>query len=68
MGCMASFGRSTAALDEPTSDLFEYRTAKLAGEELCKRLLEKYRHLTIIVDAAAADQDAADAHLSQSSG
>jgi NAD(P)-dependent dehydrogenase (short-subunit alcohol dehydrogenase family) len=42
------FYPSTAALDEPTSDLFEYRTAKLAGEELCKRLLEKYRHLTII--------------------
>jgi NAD(P)-dependent dehydrogenase (short-subunit alcohol dehydrogenase family) len=42
------FYPSTAALDEPTSDLFEYRTAKLVGEELCKRLLERYQHLTII--------------------
>ena len=42
------FYPSTAALDERMSDLFEYRTAKLAGEELCKRLLEKYRRLRII--------------------
>jgi NAD(P)-dependent dehydrogenase (short-subunit alcohol dehydrogenase family) len=42
------FYPSTAALDEATPDLFEYRTAKLAGEELCKRLSSKYRSLTII--------------------
>jgi NAD(P)-dependent dehydrogenase (short-subunit alcohol dehydrogenase family) len=42
------FYPSTAALDEPTPDLFEYRTAKLAGEELCKRLARKYQRLTII--------------------
>ena len=42
------FYPSTAALDDPASDLFEYRTAKLAGEELCKRLTERYRNLTII--------------------
>jgi len=42
------FYPSTAALDEATSDLFEYRTAKLAGEELCKRLSNKYPNLTII--------------------
>jgi hypothetical protein len=47
-GPLTIFYPSTAALDEPTSDLFEYRIAKLAGEELCKLLLEKYRHLTII--------------------
>jgi NAD(P)-dependent dehydrogenase (short-subunit alcohol dehydrogenase family) len=42
------FYPSTAALNVATPDLFEYRTAKLAGEELCKRLTEKYRRLTII--------------------
>src|SRR5262249_26711391 len=42
------FYPSTAALDEATPDLFEYRTAKLAGEELCKRLANKYPKLTII--------------------
>ncbi|HYW45896.1 MAG TPA: MaoC/PaaZ C-terminal domain-containing protein [Bryobacteraceae bacterium] len=42
------FYPSTAALDEPASDLFEYRTAKRAGEELCNRLIEKYRRLRIV--------------------
>ena len=42
------FHPSTAALDGPTPDLFEYGTAKLANEELCKRLTERCRHPTII--------------------
>jgi NAD(P)-dependent dehydrogenase (short-subunit alcohol dehydrogenase family) len=42
------FYPSTAALDEATSELFEYRTAKLAGEELCNRLSGKYSRLTIV--------------------
>jgi NAD(P)-dependent dehydrogenase (short-subunit alcohol dehydrogenase family) len=45
---LAVFYPSTAALDESTPDLFEYRIAKLAGEELCKRLAMKYQRLTII--------------------
>src|SRR5262249_46186833 len=42
------FYPSTAALAEPTPDLFEYRTAKLARVEQCKQLARKCRRLTIM--------------------
>jgi len=44
------FYPSTTALDEATAELFEYRIAKQAGEELCQRLREKFSLLTIISD------------------
>jgi acyl dehydratase/NAD(P)-dependent dehydrogenase (short-subunit alcohol dehydrogenase family) len=40
---------STIAVEEERSDLFEYRLAKLAGEQLCAKLQEKYKNLTITV-------------------
>ena len=42
------FHPSTAALDGPSPELFEYGTVKLANEELCKRLTGRCRHPTII--------------------
>jgi NAD(P)-dependent dehydrogenase (short-subunit alcohol dehydrogenase family) len=42
------FYPSSVALDEPAPELFEYKTAKLVGEDLCKRLMERYRNLKII--------------------
>lgn len=42
------FYPSTVALDAPLADLFEYQTAKRIGEELCQRLRDNYRCLTII--------------------
>jgi NAD(P)-dependent dehydrogenase (short-subunit alcohol dehydrogenase family) len=40
---------STAASAQQTSDLFEYQVAKMAGEELCARLMQRYPALRIIV-------------------
>lgn len=42
------FYPSTVALDEKTSELFEYRIAKQAGEDLCRRLTDTYRQLRIV--------------------
>jgi acyl dehydratase/NAD(P)-dependent dehydrogenase (short-subunit alcohol dehydrogenase family) len=39
---------STVAIDERAADLFEYRIAKQAGEEVCDRLAERYRALTVL--------------------
>lgn len=39
---------SSTALDESAPDLFEYRLAKAAGEQLCARLQTKYRSLSIV--------------------
>lgn len=44
------FYPSTVALDDATPDLFEYRLAKLAGEQLCRRLMQKHHGLDIVIE------------------
>jgi NAD(P)-dependent dehydrogenase (short-subunit alcohol dehydrogenase family) len=46
---LSVFFPSTTALDDNTAELFEYRLAKSAGEELCQRLQRRYRTLKITV-------------------
>jgi acyl dehydratase/NAD(P)-dependent dehydrogenase (short-subunit alcohol dehydrogenase family) len=46
---LAIFYPSTVALDEAGSDLFEYRFAKLMGEQLCARMQQKYKSLALTV-------------------
>jgi NAD(P)-dependent dehydrogenase (short-subunit alcohol dehydrogenase family) len=46
---LSVFYPSTTALDDSNAELFEYRLAKAAGEELCQRLQRRYKALRITV-------------------
>lgn len=45
---LSVFYPSSVAIDERVPELFEYRTAKAAGEELCERLQRRYKALSIV--------------------
>jgi len=46
---LSVFYPSSVAVSEAETDLFEYKIAKLAGEQLCSRLQRKYKSLNVKV-------------------